>query len=84
MTSIKKWVTKGTGYGGDDSFFSTKIKAVEHARKLLISGKKKTVKIGKFSEEKYREGKMLRQCYDHVYTWTWVAPRRIGELKAVN
>lgn len=81
MTSVKKWVTMGTGRDRFHSYFPTKTKAVEHARKLLTSGKRKVVKIGKFDEEKYRQGKGLQQCYDHVYTWTWVAPRRIGELK---
>jgi len=75
MTSIKKWVTKKTGYEGADSFFPTKTKAVAHARKLLMAGGKKSegfnphIHIGKFSEEKYREGKMLRQCYDTVEIW---------------
>ena len=78
MTSVKKWVTKGTGYEGENSYFETRTRAREHARKVLVSGKKNVVLIGKFSEKKYKEDKPLRLCYDNVEAWGWVAPRMIG------
>ena len=81
MTSVKKWVTKRTGYEGEDSFFATKTKAVDHARKILASGKKATISIGKFSEKKYKEGKSLRLCYDTIEVWGWESPRRIGKVR---
>ena len=80
MTSIKKWVTKGTGYEGEDSFFPLKEKAINHAKKILLSGKKSTVWIGKFSEKRYKEDKPLRSCYPPVEEWGFVASRRIGRI----
>jgi len=84
MTSIKKWITRGTGYEGFDSYFPTRTEAREHARKILIHGKKRVVIIGKFSEKKYKEGKAPRLCYNSVESWGWVAPRKIGHSSIPN
>lgn len=78
---IKKWITRGTEKDGGDSFFTTRTAAREKARKVLISGKKNVVRIGKLSEEKCKDKHTsLRKCYIDVESWGWIAPRMMGHM----
>ena len=79
---MKKWCTRGTGYAGEDNWFETRTKAREHARKVLLSGTKKVVRIGKLNEEKYlSKTGSFRTAFETVEVWGWEAPRRVGKVK---
>jgi hypothetical protein len=78
MTSIKKWIARDAGTGPyNNAYYMLKERAVEHAKRSLLSGEKKVVHIGRFSEAKYKRNE--RDWYVDVETWELVngVPKRV-------
>ena len=83
--SIKRWITRETGYNNEDSHFRLKRDALEKAKQSLLSGKKRIVHIAYLSDEMYQVTKRppypsIRAAFENVETWALVngVPKRVG------
>jgi hypothetical protein len=78
---VKKWCTRKTGYAGEDHWFRTLRDARAKAADLLYSGKNRIVRIGKMSEERYHDKKLMhRDQFVNVERWELVngVPKKVG------
>ena len=80
---IKKWCVRGPTRG-EDMYYDQKSKAIATAKKILMSGMKRIVHIGKFNKVLYGSPAMsTRGAYEDVEYWELVngTPKRTDNMR---